>query len=151
MSVYEKLNTLSITLPPMTAPVAAFVPYVRSGNLVFISGHIAKLSTGESWVGQLGSTVTTEQGKLAAKAAAIDVLGTLQAAVGDLNKIKRIVKLLVLVNSAPTFTDQSQVANGASELFQEVFGPSGAHARSAIGVAPLPLGSCVEVELIAEV
>ena len=151
MSVYEKLTTMSITLPPMTAPVAAFVPYVRSGNLVFISGHIAKLNNGEPWVGQLGSSVTDEQGKLAAKAAAIDVLGTLQAAVGDLNKIKRIVKLLALVNSAPTFTDQSLVANGASELFQEVFGPNGAHARSAIGVAQLPAGSCVEIELIAEV
>jgi enamine deaminase RidA (YjgF/YER057c/UK114 family) len=154
MSVYEKLSALHITLPTPVAPVAAFVPTVRTGNLLFVSGHIAKLN-GKPWAGQLGANVTTEQGKEAARGIAIDLLGTLHAALGDLNKITRIVKLLVLVNSTPSFTEQHLVANGASELLVQVFserqGEQGKHARSAIGVAQLPFGSCVEIELIAEV
>jgi enamine deaminase RidA (YjgF/YER057c/UK114 family) len=150
MSVYDKLKTLNIALPKLTPPVAAFVPFVRSGNLVFISGHIAK-KEGKPWTGKLGAELTTEAGKQAAQAVAVDLLATLQGAVGDLNKIRRIVKLLVLVNSAPTFTEHHLVANGASELFLDVFGERGAHARSAFGVAQIPLGSCVEIELIAEI
>lgn len=150
MSVYERLEALNITLPKLTPPVAAFVPYLRSGNLIFLAGHIAKLD-GQPWVGQLGANLTTEQGKNAARAAAIDLMGTLQAAAGDLNQIKRILKLMVLVNSAPTFTEQHLVANGASELFGEVFGDRGKHVRSSFGVAQVPFGSCVEIELIAEV
>jgi enamine deaminase RidA (YjgF/YER057c/UK114 family) len=151
MSVYEKLKALNITLPKLDPPVAAFVPFVRTGNLVFISGHIAK-KDGKPWTGKLGADVTTAEGKQAAQSMAIDLLGTLQAAVGDLEKISRIVKLFVLVNSAPTFTEQHLVANGASELFIEVLGREcGAHARSAFGVAQIPFGSCVEIELIAEV
>ncbi len=100
MSVYEKLSALHITLPTPVAPVAAFVPTVRTGNLLFVSGHIAKLN-GKPWVGQLGANITTEQGKEAARGIAIDLLATLHAALGDLNKIARIVKLLVLVNSTP--------------------------------------------------
>ena len=130
--------------------MAAFVPYLRTGNLIFLSGHIAKID-GNPWVGQLGVEVTTAQGKKAARAVAIDLLGTLNAAVGDLNQIKRIVKLMVLVNSAPTFTEQHLVANGASELLAEVFDEQGMHTRSAFGVAQVPFGSCVEIELIAEV
>ena len=149
MSVYDKLQALNITLPKIDSPVAAFVPFVRSGNLVFISGHIAK-KDGKPWTGKLGADLTTAQGKQAAQGIAIDLLATLQAALGDLNKIQRIVKLLVLVNSAPTFTEQHLVANGASELLMEIFGERGAHARSAFGVAQIPLGSCVEIELIAE-
>jgi enamine deaminase RidA (YjgF/YER057c/UK114 family) len=149
MSVYEKLKSLNIALPKLDPPVAAFVPFVQSGNLVFISGHIAK-KDGKPWTGKLGTDLTTAQGKQAAQGIAIDLLATLQAAVGDLNKIRRIVKLLVLVNSAPTFTEQHLVANGASELLMEVFGERGAHARSAFGVAQIPLGACVEIELIAE-
>jgi enamine deaminase RidA (YjgF/YER057c/UK114 family) len=150
MSVYEKLNSLNITLPKIESPVAAFVPFVRAGNLIFISGHIAK-TNGKPWTGKLGADLTTAEGKQAAHSIAIDLLATLQAAVDDLNNIQRIVKLLVLVNSAPTFTEQHLVANGASELFIEVFGRErGAHARSAFGVAQIPLGSCVEIELIAE-
>ena len=150
MSVYEKLKSLNITLPKLDPPVAAFVPFVRTGNLLFISGHIAKKDN-KPWTGKLGADVTTAEGKQAAKAIAIDLLATLQAAVNDLNNVRRIVKLLVLVNSAPTFTEQHLVANGASELFIEVFGRDcGAHARSAFGVAQIPLGSCVEIELIAE-
>jgi len=149
MSVYEKLKVLNITLPKLDPPVAAFVPFVRAGNLIFISGHIAK-KDGKPWTGKLGADLTTAQGKQAAQAIAVDLMATLQAAVGDLNKIHRIVKLLVLVNSAPTFTEQHLVANGASELLMEIFGERGAHARSAFGVAQIPLGSCVEIELIAE-
>jgi len=149
MSVYEKLKARNITLPQLDPPVAAFVPFVRTGNLVFISGHIAK-KDGKPWTGKLGSDLTTAEGKQAAQSIAVDLLATLQAAVGDLNKIRRIVKLFVLVNSTPTFTEQHLVANGASELFADIFGERGPHARSAIGIAQIPLGSCVEIELIAE-
>jgi enamine deaminase RidA (YjgF/YER057c/UK114 family) len=149
MSVYERLKTRNITLPQLDPPVAAFVPFVCTGNLVFISGHIAK-KDGKPWTGKLGAELTTAEGKQAAQSIAVDLMATLQVAVGDLNKIRRIVKLLVLVNSATTFTEQHLVANGASELFLDVFGERGAHARSAFGVAQIPLGSCVEIELIAE-
>ena len=150
MSVYAKLEQLGITLPPLAVPAAAYVPFVRSGNLVFVSGHIAKRD-GKPWVGQLGATMTTEQGQAAARAVAIDLMGTLHAAVGDLNRVRRIVKLMSLVNSTPGFTEQHLVTNGASQLLVEVFGDAGAHARSAFGVAQIPLGACVEIELIAEV
>ena len=123
---------------------------MRTGNLVFISGHIAK-KDGKAWVGQLGLTMATEEGKAAARAIAIDLMGTLHAAMGDLNQVTRIVKVMSLVNSTPTFTEQHLVTNGASELFGEVFGAAGAHARSAFGVAQIPMGACVEIELIAEV
>jgi enamine deaminase RidA (YjgF/YER057c/UK114 family) len=150
MSVYEKLSELKISLPEVTPPAAAYIPFVRTGNIVFVSGHIAK-KDGKPWAGQLGRELTAEQGKEAARGIAIDLMGTLQAALGDLNKVRRIVKLMVLVNSTPSFTEQHLVANGASELFAQVFGEMGRHARSAFGVAQIPLGSCVEIELIAEV
>ena len=150
MSVHDKLLQLGISLPPVAIPAAAYLPFVRTGNLVFVSGHIAR-KDGKPWVGQLGLTMTTEEGKAAARAIAIDLMGTLQAAVGDLNKVVRIVKLMSLVNSTATFTEQHLVTNGASALFGEVFGAAGAHARSAFGVAQLPMGACVEIELIAEV
>jgi len=150
VSVYERLEALNIALPKLTPPVAAFVPFLRSGNLIFLAGHIAKLD-GQPWVGQLGANLTTEQGKNAARAAAIDLTGTLQAAVGDLNQIKRILKLMVLVNSTPAYTEQHLVANGASELFAEIFGDIGMHVRCAFGVAQVPFGSCVKIDLIAEV
>ena len=151
MTPQDRLQSLGITLPPVAVPAAAYVPFVRSGNLVFISGHIAK-KDGKAWVGQLGLTTKTEEGKAAARAIAIDLLGTLQAAVGDRSRVKRIVKVLSLVNSTPTFTEHHLVTNGCSELLGAVFGPEvGAHARSAFGVAQLPMGACVEIELIAEV
>jgi enamine deaminase RidA (YjgF/YER057c/UK114 family) len=150
MSVYERLKARNIVLPQVDPPVAAFAPFVRAGNLLFISGHIAK-TDGKPWTGKLGADLTTAEGRQAAQSVAVDLMATLQAAVGDLNKIRRIVKLLVLVNSAPTFTEQHLVGNGASELLIEIFGRErGAHARSAFGVAQIPLGSCVEIELIAE-
>jgi enamine deaminase RidA (YjgF/YER057c/UK114 family) len=151
MSIANRLQELGISLPPVAVPAAAYVPFVRTGNLVFVSGHIAKRD-GKPWVGQLGLTLGTEEGKAAARAIAIDLLGTLQAAVGDLARIRRIVKVMSLVNSAPTFTEQHLVTNGCSELLVQVFGPEvGAHARSAFGVAQIPLGACVEIELVAEV
>jgi len=152
MSVQDRLQSLGITLPPLAVPAAAYVPFVRTGNLIFISGHIAK-QDGKPWVGQLGLTMGTEEGKAAARAIAIDLLGTLQAALdGDLGRVTRIVKVMSLVNSTPSFTEQHLVTNGCSELLGEVFGPAiGAHARSAFGVTQIPMGACVEIELIAEV
>ena len=150
MSVYENIAQLGITLPEVTQPVAAFVPFVRSGNQIFVSGHIAK-ENGKPWVGQLGLDITTELGIRAARSVAIDLMATLNLAVGDLNNIRRIIKLMCLVNSAPTFTEHHLVANGASELLAQVFGKDGMHARSAFGVAQVPFGSCVEIDLIAEV
>jgi enamine deaminase RidA (YjgF/YER057c/UK114 family) len=152
MSVYEKLKALNITLAPPAAPVAAYVMYVQTGNLVFISGHIAKNADGSINAGQLGKNITVEQGQQAARAIAIDLIGTIQEACGgDLNRVKRIVKLMSLVNSTPDFTDHHLVTNGASELLGEVFGDAGKHARSAFGVAQIPRGACVEIDLIVEV
>lgn len=150
MSVYEKLKALNIELPPVAAPAAAYVMYAQTGNTIFLSGHIAK-KDGKPWVGQLGKNMTTEEGKAAARSVAIDLTATLQAACGgDLNRVKRIVKVMSLVNSTPDYTEQHLVTNGASEFFGEIFGEQGKHARSAFGVAQIPLGACVEIELIAE-
>ena len=151
MSIVQRLKELGIELPPVAVPAAAYVPFVRTGDLVFVSGHIAKRD-GKVHAGQLGRTLDTAAGQAAARAVAIDLLGTLQAAVGDLERVRRIVKLMSLVNSTADYTEHHLVTNGASELMVQVFGPErGAHARSAFGVAQLPLGACVEIELIAEV
>ena len=150
MNPYEKLAALGIALPPVAAPAAAYVPFVQSGNLLFVSGHIAK-KDGKVWTGQLGAGLTTDEGRAAARAVAIDLLGTLHAATGDLGRITRIVKLMSLVNSTPGFTEQHLVTNGASELLAEVLGERGTHARSAFGAAQIPLGACVEIDLVAEV
>ena len=150
-NVYETLRALNIELPPVAAPAAAYVPYVQTGSLVFLSGHIAKRD-GKPWVGQLGATISTAEGQAAARSVAIDLMGTLQAAVGDLQRVKRIVKVMSLVNCTGEFTEAHLVTNGCSQLLVEVFGPDvGAHARSAFGVAQLPLGACVEIEMIVEV
>ncbi len=150
MSIQAKLQSLNITLPPVATPAAAYVMYVQTGNTVFISGHIAK-KDGKPWVGQLGRDMSTEQGREAARAVAIDLIATLNAACGgDLSRVRRIVKLTSLVNSTPDFTEHHLVTNGCSELLGEIFGDAGKHARSAFGVAQLPLGSCVEIEMIAE-
>jgi enamine deaminase RidA (YjgF/YER057c/UK114 family) len=151
MTIQDRLTALGITLPAVATPAAAYVPFVRTGSLVFLSGHIAK-SGGKPWVGQLGRNLVTADGQAAARAVAIDLMGSLQAAVGDLAKVQRIVKLMCLVNSTPEFTEQHLVANGCSELMAQVFGAqAGAHARSAFGVTQIPFGACVEIELIAEV
>ena len=149
-SIAERLQALGIELPPLAVPAAAYVPYVRSGDLVFVSGHIAKRD-GKPWVGQLGRDIDTATGKQAARAVGIDLLGTLAVAAGGLEHVVRIVKLTSLVNSAPTYTEHHLVTNGCSELMAQVFEDKGAHARSAFGVAQLPLGACVEIELIAQI
>jgi enamine deaminase RidA (YjgF/YER057c/UK114 family) len=149
-AIQAKLAELGITLPPVATPAAAYLPFVRTGNLVFLSGHIAK-KDGKAWVGQLGKDTDTATGQQAARAVAIDLLGTLQAATGDLGKVVRIVKVMSLVNSTADFTEQHLVTNGASELLAAVLGDAGKHARSAFGVAQIPMGACVEIELIAEV
>ncbi|MFN5350471.1 MAG: RidA family protein [Polaromonas sp.] len=153
--IYKTLAELNITLPPISVPAAAYVPYVQTGHLIFLSGNIAK-KDGQVWVGQLGKNISLEEGKAAARVVAIGLLGTLHAALAatgkDLNHVSRIVKVMSLVNSTADFTDQHLVTNGASELLGQVFGPVvGAHARSAFGVAQLPMGACVEIEMIAEV
>ena len=149
MSIYDTLSALNISLPPVATPAAAYVPFVQTGRLVFLSGHIAK-KDGRVWVGQLGRTMDTSEGQAAARAVAVDLLGTLHAAVGDLNRVTRIVKLMSLVNSTGEFTEQHLVTNGASELIGQVFGTKGAHARSAFGVAQIPFGACVEIEMVVE-
>jgi enamine deaminase RidA (YjgF/YER057c/UK114 family) len=154
MSVHDKQAELNIELPPVSIPAAAYLPFVQTGNLIFLSGHIAR-QDGKPWVGQLGLTMTTDEAKGAARAVAIDLMGTLAAAClsagKTLDDVKRIVKVMSLVNSTATYTEQHLVTNGCSELLGQVFGPTvGAHARSAFGVAQLPMGACVEIELIAE-
>ena len=149
-NVYDKLKELGIELPSAGAPAAAYVMSAQSGNTVYLSGHIAK-KDGKVWTGKLGATLTTEEGKAAARSIAIDLLATLHAHVGDLNRVTRVVKLMSLVNSTLEFTEQHLVTNGASELIADVFGERGKHARSAFGVAQIPLGACVEIEMIAEV
>jgi len=147
----DTLARLGISLPPVSTPAAAYLPFVQAGSLVFLSGHIARRN-GQIWSGQLGADLSLEEGQAAARAVAIDLMGTLQAAAGgDLRRIKRIVKLMGLVNSTGSFTDQHLVINGCSLLLAEVFGPVvGSHARSAFGAVQIPLGACVEIEMVAE-
>ncbi|HEY1997511.1 RidA family protein [Paraburkholderia sp.] len=149
-NVYDKLKELGIELPAAGAPAAAYVMSAQSGNTVYLSGHIAK-KDGKVWTGKLGASLSTDEGKAAARSIAIDLMATLHNHVGDLNRVTRIVKLMSLVNSSLDFTEQHIVTNGASELIADVFGERGKHARSAFGVAQIPLGACVEIELIAEV
>ena len=154
-SVYERLNALQIKLPETPPPVVdgyvpMFVPFVRTGNLIYLSGRLAKRD-GKPFSGKVGQQITTAEGRQAARDVAIELVATLQAALGDLNRVRQIVRLLVLVNSAPRFTEPHEVANGASELLMEVFGERGAHARTAFGAAQIPFGSCVEIEMIVEV
>lgn len=150
MSIYERLKSLNISLPPLTSPVATFVPVMCAGNLLFASGHIAKRD-GKPYVGQFGRDLSTAEGIEAARCVGIDLLGTMHAVLGDLERIQQIVKATVLVNSAATFLEHHLVANGASKLFVEVFGDRGKHARAAFGVAQIPFGSCLEIDLVAEI
>lgn len=148
--ILERIKTLGIDLPPPGLPAAAYVMAVTTGNTVFLSGHIAKRD-GKPWVGKLGQDMDTDTGKAAARAIAIDLITTLQDHLGSLDKIKRIVKVMGLVNSTAQYTEQHLVMNGCSELLLEIFGDAGKHARSAFGIAQIPLGACVEIELIAEI
>jgi enamine deaminase RidA (YjgF/YER057c/UK114 family) len=148
--VYARLKELHIELPVAGAPAAAYVMSAQSGNTVYLSGHLAR-KDGKVWAGKLGEALTTGEGQLAARAAAIDLFATLHAHIGDLNRVTRIVKVLSLVNSTNDFVEQHLVTNGASELIADVFGKAGKHARSAFGVAQIPLGACVEIEMVVEV
>jgi enamine deaminase RidA (YjgF/YER057c/UK114 family) len=149
MNPYEELERLGIVLSPATTPVAAFVMAAQTGNLLFVSGHIAR-KDGKPLAGQLGREFSTQEGQAAARNIAIDLLSTLHAHLGDLSRVKRIVKVMCLVNSTPSFTEQHLVANGFSELLIAVFGEGGRHARTAFGVAQIPLGACVEIETVVE-
>ncbi|MEU4513525.1 RidA family protein [Nonomuraea wenchangensis] len=151
MTPEEKLTELGLTLPEVVKPVAAYVPAVRTGNLVYTSGQVPIVDGKPAGTGKLGAEVSLEQGYEMARICALNALAALKAEVGDLMKIVRIVKVVVFVASDPSFTDQPKVGNGASELLGEVLGEAGKHARSAVGVAALPLNVPVEVELIAEV
>jgi enamine deaminase RidA (YjgF/YER057c/UK114 family) len=153
--IVERLRALNITLPAEAPPVVpgyvpAFAPFVRTGNLLFLSGRLAK-KDGQLWIGKLGDQVTSAEGKNAARGIAIEMLAAMNGALGDLNKVQRIVRLFVMVNCTPEYTEPHVVANGASDLFMEVFGERGAHARSAVGVNQVPFGACVEMDLIVEV
>lgn len=149
-NISKRLTALGIELPPPSPPAAAYVMAATTGNTVFLSGHIAKRD-GKPWTGKLGHDMDTETGKSAARSIAIDLISTLQNHLGSLDKVKRIVKVMGLVNSSDQYTEQHLVINGCSELLLEVFGDAGKHARSAFGVAQIPLGACVEIELIAEI
>ena len=151
MSIDQRLAELGVTLPQPAAPVAAYVPAVEQGGLLHVSGQISFAEDGNLMLGRLGEDVNLERGIDAARRCGIMLLAQIKAALGSLDRVERIVKLGVFVNSAPDFTDQPKVANGASELMQQVFGEAGRHARSAVGVAVLPLGVAVEVDAIVAV
>ena len=147
----EQLSKIGISLPEVSAPVANYVRVVRTGNLLFLSGSGPKKNDGEYIVGKVGKDLSIEEGYQAARITGINHLATLKSELGNLNKVKRIVKVLGMVNSSPDFTDQPKVINGFSDLMIEVFGERGKHARSAVGMASLPIGIAVEIELIVEV
>jgi enamine deaminase RidA (YjgF/YER057c/UK114 family) len=146
-TVEKKLAALGITLPTPAAPIANYVPFVRSGNMLIVSGQICFGGDGKLVAkGQLGRAVSIEDGQKAARACAINLLAQVKAALGDLDKIVRVVRLGGFINSAPGFGDGPKVMNGASDLMVEVFGDKGRHARSTVGVAALPVDAAVEVE-----
>ena len=151
MSIDHRLAELGITLPAPAAPVAAYVPAVEAGGVLHISGQISFAEDGSLIKGRLGEDVDLEGGSAAARRCGIMLLAQIKAALGSLDRVERIVKLGVFVNSAPHFVEQPKVANGASELMQDVFGETGRHARSAVGVSSLPLGVAVEVDAIVAV
>jgi enamine deaminase RidA (YjgF/YER057c/UK114 family) len=147
----KKLKELNIELFTPGKPIANYVKAVRTGNLLFVAGHGPTKADGSNTIGKVGKDLTVEQGYEAARQTAISLLSTLKAELGDLNKVKRIVKVLGMVNCTETFTDQPKVINGFSDTMVAVFGEKGKHARSAVGVYALPLGMAVEVEIIVEV
>ena len=147
----ERLEQLGVTLPAPAAPVAAYIPCVRTGNLVYVSGQVPLVDGKPSHLGRLGAGVGLEEGVAAARRCAINVLAALKAELGELARVRRVVRLTVFVASEPDFGDQPKVANGASELFGEAFGEAGRHTRAAVGVAALPLGVPVEVDAIVEI
>src|SRR5262245_40786456 len=151
MSPSQRLKELGITLPPVTKPVGSYVPANRSGNLIFVSGQIPFESGKLTCTGKVGRDVTLDQAAQAARLCALNGLAIAADAAGGIDRIAKVVRLAVFVNSASGFTDQPKVANGASDLMVEIFGDSGRHARAAVGAAELPLNAAVEVELVLEV
>ncbi|OFV92720.1 MAG: hypothetical protein A3F68_06450 [Acidobacteria bacterium RIFCSPLOWO2_12_FULL_54_10] len=151
MSVEEKLRQLGLELPSPPAPVAAYLPCVRTGNLLFISGQIPKEKGELKFLGHLGGNLTLEDGVQAARLCALNALSIVRQETGDFSKVRRIVKLTGYVASAPGFHDQPKVVDGASQLLVELFGDRGKHARAAVGVNELPLGVAVELDMIVEV
>lgn len=150
MNIEQKLLELNIVLPEPPPPVAAYVPGIISGNMVYVSGQLPSREGKLQYTGKLGLDLDTQSGQQAARLAGINCLGVLKSLLGDLDRIRRIVKLNGYVQSGPDFYDQPKVINGASELMQEVFGEVGQHARAAVGVNALPLNAACEIELIAE-
>src|SRR5437763_17111976 len=151
----ERLKSLDIVLPDVMPPVVdgyvpAFAPFVRSGGQMYLSGRLGK-KDGKPLCGKVGGEISLEQGKVAARHVAIELLAVLKAAIGDLGGVRRIVKLFVMVNGAPDFTEPHRIGDGASELLFQVFGEQGIHARSAVSVAQAPFGACVEIDMIAEI
>jgi enamine deaminase RidA (YjgF/YER057c/UK114 family) len=147
-----RLQELNITLPAPPAPVASYVPYVVTGNMVFISGQVTMAADGLKYVGKVGADISLEDGKAAARLCAINVIAQVKAACGgDLDRVKRCVKVGVFVNAVADFTQHPEVANGASDLFQEVFGDAGKHSRAAVGAGSLPRGVAAEVEAVFEI
>jgi enamine deaminase RidA (YjgF/YER057c/UK114 family) len=149
--VAARLAELKIELPKAAAPVANYVPVVVSGQHAYLSGQVTVFNGEFRFIGQLGKEFQIEDGQKAARLCGLNILAQLQAALGDLDRVRRCVKLNVFVNSTPAFTDQPKVANGVSDLMAEVFGDAGKHARSAVGVAQLPLGVAVEVDAVFEI
>lgn len=151
MQVEIKLKEMGIELPPPGKPVANYVPAVRSGNLIFLSGHGPILKDGSLITGKVGADLTLEEGYQAARQVALVMLATLKEEIGDLDKVQRVIKLLGMVNCTSDFVDQSKVINGASDLLVNVFGAKGKHARSAVGMNALPLNIAVEIEMIVAI
>ena len=147
----ERLAELGLTIPDVVPPVATYVPAVRVGSLVYTAGQLPMLDGSLITTGKVGDQVTPEQAAACAQQCALNALAAVKAEIGDLGNVKRIVKAVAFIASTPDFTGQPQVANGASELFGQVFGDAGQHARSAVGVPVLPLDAPVEIELIVEV
>ena len=150
--VEQKLKELNMKLPELTKPVGAYLPYVKTGNLIFLSGHGPALITGEKqYQGKLGESLTVEEGYDAARLVGLNLLATLKSAISDLDRVNKIVKVLGMVNSTPEFNQQPKVINGFSELMTNVFGEKGKHARSAVGLVNLPFDIPVEIEMIVEI
>jgi len=151
MQIETRLKEMGLELPAPGKPVANYVPAVRTGNLVFLSGHGPVLENGNLITGKVGADLTLEEGYKAARQVALVLLASLKSEIGDLDKVRRVVKLLGMVNCTPDFVDQPKVINGASDLLVEIFGEKGKHARSAVGMNALPLNIAVEIEMIAEI
>jgi enamine deaminase RidA (YjgF/YER057c/UK114 family) len=149
--IEQRLAQLKIELPKAAAPVANYVPVVTAGNLAFVAGQVTVWNGEFKYVGRLGQEYTVEQGQAAARMCGLNILAQLEAAIGDLDRVRRCVRLGVFVNSADAFTDQPKVANGVSDLMVEVFGDAGKHARTAVGVNMLPLNLAVEVDAVFEI